>query len=175
MVVPRLAGEGANGAVVDHRPFRLGCSLPALDAAARSVYLALVCLRLGDPIVLNATINSEGRLPAIAQFVVMYKTPKDPAAFDEHCTERRVQIAKKIPGLRKYGISQSEGSEGAPRCMGCRWRLPKLAPTRHPAISDIGPLLGLKETCPQLASCRPIKLAGEAMKRRALNSGDFAF
>ncbi len=41
----------------------------------------------------------------MAQLVVMY-TPKDPAAFDKHYGEKHVQIAKKLPGLRKYEISQ---------------------------------------------------------------------
>jgi uncharacterized protein (TIGR02118 family) len=36
----------------------------------------------------------------------MYKTPKDPAAFDRHYFGTHVPIAKKIPGLRKYEISQ---------------------------------------------------------------------
>jgi uncharacterized protein (TIGR02118 family) len=42
----------------------------------------------------------------MAQLVVMYKTPKDPAAFDKHYAEKHIPIAKKIPGLRKYEISQ---------------------------------------------------------------------
>ena len=42
----------------------------------------------------------------MAQLVVMYKTPADPAAFDKHYAEKHVQIAKKLPGLRKYEISQ---------------------------------------------------------------------
>jgi uncharacterized protein (TIGR02118 family) len=42
----------------------------------------------------------------MAQLVVMYKTPKDVAAFDKHYLEKHIQIAKKIPGLRKYEISQ---------------------------------------------------------------------
>src|SRR6266852_2891841 len=37
----------------------------------------------------------------MAELVVMYKTPKDTAAFEKH-----IPIAKKIPGLRKYAISQ---------------------------------------------------------------------
>ena len=37
---------------------------------------------------------------------VLYKTPTDPAAFDKHYAEKHIQIAKKIPGLRKYEISQ---------------------------------------------------------------------
>ena len=42
----------------------------------------------------------------MAQLVVMYKTPTDPAAFDKHYAEKHIQIAKKLPGLRKYEISQ---------------------------------------------------------------------
>jgi uncharacterized protein (TIGR02118 family) len=42
----------------------------------------------------------------MAELVVMYKTPKDTAAFDKHYFERHVPIAKKIPGLRKYQVSR---------------------------------------------------------------------
>ena len=42
----------------------------------------------------------------MAELVVMYKTPKDAAAFDKHYAERHVPLAKKIPGLRKYTVSQ---------------------------------------------------------------------
>jgi uncharacterized protein (TIGR02118 family) len=42
----------------------------------------------------------------MAQLVVMYKTPTDTAAFDKHYFEKHVAIAKKIPGLRKYEVSQ---------------------------------------------------------------------
>jgi uncharacterized protein (TIGR02118 family) len=42
----------------------------------------------------------------MAQLVVMYKTPKDVAAFDKHYFEKHIPIAKKIPGLRKYEVSQ---------------------------------------------------------------------
>ena len=42
----------------------------------------------------------------MAQLAVLYKTPTDPAAFDKHYAEKHIQIAKKIPGLRKYEISQ---------------------------------------------------------------------
>jgi uncharacterized protein (TIGR02118 family) len=41
----------------------------------------------------------------MAQLVVMYKTPKD-AAFDKHYYEQHVRTATKIPGLRKYDVSQ---------------------------------------------------------------------
>ena len=42
----------------------------------------------------------------MARIVVMYKTPKDAAAFDRYYFEKHVPIAKKIPGLRKYEVSQ---------------------------------------------------------------------
>ncbi|MGL4291733.1 MAG: EthD family reductase [Phreatobacter sp.] len=42
----------------------------------------------------------------MARLVVMYKTPKDPAAFDRYYFESHVPIAKKIPGLGKYEVSQ---------------------------------------------------------------------
>jgi uncharacterized protein (TIGR02118 family) len=42
----------------------------------------------------------------MAQLVVMYKTPKDTAAFDKHYFEKHVPLAKTIPGVRKYEVSQ---------------------------------------------------------------------
>ena len=37
--------------------------------------------------------------------VVVYKPPKDPAAFDRHYFDKHVALAKKIPGLKKYEVS----------------------------------------------------------------------
>jgi uncharacterized protein (TIGR02118 family) len=42
----------------------------------------------------------------MAQLVVMYKTPQDAAAFDRHYFEKHVPLAKKIPGVKKYDVSQ---------------------------------------------------------------------
>jgi uncharacterized protein (TIGR02118 family) len=42
----------------------------------------------------------------MAQVVVMYKTPKDTAAFDKHYADIHIPLAKKIPGLKKYELSQ---------------------------------------------------------------------
>ena len=42
----------------------------------------------------------------MARLVVMYKTPRDTAAFDKHYSEKHVPLAKKIPGVRKYEVSQ---------------------------------------------------------------------
>jgi uncharacterized protein (TIGR02118 family) len=42
----------------------------------------------------------------MARLLVMYKTPKDAVAFDKYYFEKHVPIAKKIPGLRKYEVSQ---------------------------------------------------------------------
>jgi uncharacterized protein (TIGR02118 family) len=41
----------------------------------------------------------------MARMVVIYQTPKDVEAFDRHYFEIHVPLAKKIPGLRKYEIS----------------------------------------------------------------------
>jgi uncharacterized protein (TIGR02118 family) len=41
----------------------------------------------------------------MARLVVIYKTPKDAAAFDKHYFGTHVPLAKKIPGLRKYEVS----------------------------------------------------------------------
>ena len=41
----------------------------------------------------------------MAQMVVIYRTPKDAEAFDRHYFEIHVPLAWKIPGLRKYEVS----------------------------------------------------------------------
>jgi uncharacterized protein (TIGR02118 family) len=42
----------------------------------------------------------------MAQLLVMYKTPRDAAAFEKHYSEKHIPLAKKIPGLRKYQINK---------------------------------------------------------------------
>src|SRR5450755_4280097 len=42
----------------------------------------------------------------MARLLVMYKTPKDEAAFDRYYFDKHVPIAKEIPGLRKYEVSR---------------------------------------------------------------------
>jgi uncharacterized protein (TIGR02118 family) len=41
----------------------------------------------------------------MARLVVLYKTPKDAAAFDQHYRATHIPLARKLPGLRKYEIS----------------------------------------------------------------------
>jgi uncharacterized protein (TIGR02118 family) len=48
----------------------------------------------------------------MAQVVVMYKTPKDTAAFDKYYSEIHIPLAKKIPGLKKFEVSK--GPVGTP-------------------------------------------------------------
>jgi uncharacterized protein (TIGR02118 family) len=48
----------------------------------------------------------------MAQLVVIYRTPKDPAAFDKYYAESHIPLAKKIPGIRKYQVSR--GSVASP-------------------------------------------------------------
>ncbi|HUD22692.1 MAG TPA: EthD family reductase [Acidobacteriaceae bacterium] len=42
----------------------------------------------------------------MARLMVMYRTPKDAAAFDKYYFETHVPIAKKLPGLKKFEVSQ---------------------------------------------------------------------
>lgn len=42
----------------------------------------------------------------MARLLVMYKTPRDTAAFDKHYFEKHIPLAKKIPGVRKIEVSQ---------------------------------------------------------------------
>jgi len=41
----------------------------------------------------------------MAQILVLYGIPADPAAFDHHYREKHIPIANKIPGLRSYTIN----------------------------------------------------------------------
>lgn len=42
----------------------------------------------------------------MARMVVIYRTPKDPAAFDAHYFGVHVPLAKTLPGLRSYVVSR---------------------------------------------------------------------
>jgi uncharacterized protein (TIGR02118 family) len=42
---------------------------------------------------------------ALARMIVVWKTPKDTAAFDRHYFGVHVPLAKKLPGIRKYEVS----------------------------------------------------------------------
>ncbi|MBN8961514.1 MAG: EthD family reductase [Rhizobiales bacterium] len=42
----------------------------------------------------------------MARVVVMYKTPKDAAAFDKYYADIHTPLAKKIPGLRRLELSK---------------------------------------------------------------------
>jgi uncharacterized protein (TIGR02118 family) len=43
----------------------------------------------------------------MAQILVLYNTPSDPAAFDRYYTETHIPLAKTIPGLRSYVVNAS--------------------------------------------------------------------
>jgi len=42
----------------------------------------------------------------MAHMIVVFRTPKDTAAFDRHYFDRHVPLAKKLPGLRKYEVNR---------------------------------------------------------------------
>jgi uncharacterized protein (TIGR02118 family) len=50
--------------------------------------------------------NRQRRTMQMACVMAVYKTPRDPAAFDKYYFEKHVPIAKRIPGLRKYEVSK---------------------------------------------------------------------
>jgi len=41
----------------------------------------------------------------MARMVVIYRTPKDPAGFRKHYFEVHVPMARQLPGLRRYEVS----------------------------------------------------------------------
>ena len=42
----------------------------------------------------------------MARMLVIYKTPRDKEAFDKHYFAVHAPLAKKLPGLKKYEVSQ---------------------------------------------------------------------
>jgi len=42
----------------------------------------------------------------VVRFLVVYETPTDPAAFDEHYRQVHIPLVKKLPGLRRYTVSR---------------------------------------------------------------------
>jgi uncharacterized protein (TIGR02118 family) len=46
-----------------------------------------------------------GRKDRMAKVIVLYKKPKSTEAFDKHYASTHIPLAKKIPGLKKYDIS----------------------------------------------------------------------
>ena len=38
--------------------------------------------------------------------VVIYRTPKDPTAFDKHYVDIHLPLAHRLPGLRRYEVSK---------------------------------------------------------------------
>jgi uncharacterized protein (TIGR02118 family) len=50
--------------------------------------------------------NVDHRRNAMARLVVMYRTPRQVGAFDKYFFEKHVPIAKRIPGLKRFEVSQ---------------------------------------------------------------------
>jgi uncharacterized protein (TIGR02118 family) len=61
---------------------------------------------VGNSFPIGSLANDQRRGNELAQLVVMYRTPKDAVAFDKYYFETHVPIARKIPGVRKYVVSQ---------------------------------------------------------------------
>ena len=78
------------------------------------------------------------RIP-VAKLLVLYKTPKDPKAFDAYYLSTHAPLAKKIPGLQKYEVSV--GGVGGPG--GGPYHL--VAMLTFNSVADIGAGLGTPE------------------------------
>jgi uncharacterized protein (TIGR02118 family) len=53
----------------------------------------------------DPTATTPGRKSQMAKVLVLYKKPKSTEAFDEHYAAVHIPLVKKIPGLKKYGVS----------------------------------------------------------------------
>jgi uncharacterized protein (TIGR02118 family) len=53
----------------------------------------------------SAPASGAQRATAGAQLIVLYSTPADLAAFDAYYSSTHAPLAKKLPGLRKYLVS----------------------------------------------------------------------
>jgi uncharacterized protein (TIGR02118 family) len=63
-----------------------------------------------EPGLPDATTNlrSPGDIPAPSgRFLVLYGTPTDRDAFEEHYLSVHVPLAKRLPGLRRYAVSRN--------------------------------------------------------------------
>ena len=50
-----------------------------------------------------------------ARFLALYETPADPEAFDRHYREIHIPLGRRLPGLRRYGVSRDVAAvRGAP-------------------------------------------------------------
>jgi uncharacterized protein (TIGR02118 family) len=83
-------------------------------------------------------MNLIRRIP-VAQLIALYKTPKDAKAFDTYYFSTHVPLAKKIPGLQKYEVS--DGGVGGPG--GGAYHL--VAALTFNSAADIGAGLGTPE------------------------------
>jgi uncharacterized protein (TIGR02118 family) len=51
----------------------------------------------------------------MVKLVVLYGTPEDPAAFDDHYASTHVPLVEKIPNLRRFEVGKVLGTpDGAP-------------------------------------------------------------
>ncbi len=90
----------------------------------------------------------------MAELVVMYKKPKDTGAFDKHYFEKHVPIAKKIPGLRKYVISQGPvATPGGPSAFHL------IATLTFDNLAAIQAAFASAEARPPRLTCRPSRPA----------------
>lgn len=77
----------------------------------------------------------------MATMMVMYRTPKDPQAFDRHYSEVHVPMARQLPGLLSYEMSDGPVTTvTGPKdvYMVATLRFPSIQAIREAFASDIG-------------------------------------
>ncbi|MDQ6675247.1 MAG: EthD family reductase [Chloroflexota bacterium] len=75
-----------------------------------------------------------------ARLIALYGRPTDTAAFDRHYRETHIPLAKKLPGLRSYTVS--DGQVGAPDGKAPYYLIAELT---FDSLSDIQAALGSAE------------------------------
>ncbi|MGH7126231.1 MAG: EthD family reductase [Stellaceae bacterium] len=81
----------------------------------------------------------------MARMVVIYKMPRDPAAFDRHYFQVHVPLAKQLPGLREYSVSRgpiATPAGGPPFHMVAALRFDSLAAIREAFATPEGQACG---------------------------------
>jgi uncharacterized protein (TIGR02118 family) len=87
----------------------------------------------------------------MVRFLILYDAPADPEAFDAHYRDVHIPLARKLPGLLRYTVSQGLTTvQGAPTHLTAELDFPDLAtmqaafqsPAGQAAAADVEVLTG---------------------------------
>ena len=86
----------------------------------------------------------------MARMVVIYKRPDDVEAFQRHYFEKHVPLAKRLPGIRKYEVSQ--GPIMSPAGPSDAWMVRHSTSTAPPPFETLSQAKWEKNALPTAAS-----------------------